>query len=134
MGVRMKMKVGILTIAGKGGAIIRYARVKLGHAVTFLKWIASIISLKISIWNKIALLVSNLLNFPKLVVNVLRKEYLQNCLTIFLFLSELSLINIYIFHIYHISYYISYNIYILQELITKELHNFRKTLISIVFY
>ena len=34
-----------------------------------------------------------LLNFPKLVVNELKKEYLQKYLPIFLFSSELSLLN-----------------------------------------
>ena len=45
--------------------------VKLGRAVTFMKYLASVVSLifpaKTLIWNKITFPVSNLLNFAKLV-------------------------------------------------------------------
>ena len=48
-------------------------RVKLGRAVTFMKYLASVVSLiflaKTLIWNKITFLASNLLNLAELVVN-----------------------------------------------------------------
>ena len=48
-------------------------RVKLGRAVTFMKYLASVVSLiflpKTLIWNKIMFSVSNLLNLAELVVN-----------------------------------------------------------------
>ena len=47
--------------------------VKLGRAVTFTKYLASVVSLiflaKTLIWNKITFLASNLLNLAELVVN-----------------------------------------------------------------
>ena len=47
--------------------------VKVGRAVTVIKYLASVVSLtflaKISIWNKIMLPASNLLNFAELVEN-----------------------------------------------------------------
>ena len=47
--------------------------VKLGRAVTFMKYLASVVSLiflaKTLIWNKITFPASNLLNFAELVVN-----------------------------------------------------------------
>ena len=47
--------------------------VKLGRAVTFMKYIASVVSLiflvKTSIWNKIMFSALNLLNFAELVEN-----------------------------------------------------------------
>ena len=47
--------------------------VKLGHAVTFIKYLASIVSLifpvKTFIWNKITLPASNSVNLAKLVEN-----------------------------------------------------------------
>ena len=53
-------------------------RVKLGGAVTFMKYLASVVSLiflpKTLIWNKITFLASNLLNFAELVENVLMKS------------------------------------------------------------
>ena len=46
-------------------------RVKLGRAVTFMKYLASVVSLiflaKTLIWNKITFSASNLLNFAELV-------------------------------------------------------------------
>ena len=48
-------------------------RVKLGRAVTFMKYLTSVVSLIFIaitvIWNKITLLASNSLNLAKLVVN-----------------------------------------------------------------
>ena len=48
-------------------------QVKLGHAVTFMKYLASAVSLnllaKTVIWSKITFLASNLLNFEELVEN-----------------------------------------------------------------
>ena len=53
-------------------------RVKLGRAVTFMKYLASVVSLiflpKALIWNKITFLASNLLNFVELVKNDLMKS------------------------------------------------------------
>ena len=47
--------------------------VKLGHAVTFMKYLASVVSLiflaKTLIWNKITFPASNLQNFAELVEN-----------------------------------------------------------------
>ena len=55
-------------------------RVKLGHPVTFMKYLASVVSsiflAKTLIWNKIMLPSSNLLNLAELVVNASMKEYL----------------------------------------------------------
>ena len=52
-------------------------RVKLGRAVTFMKYLASVVSLiffpKTLIWNKITFPVSNLLNFVELLENELKK-------------------------------------------------------------
>ena len=52
--------------------------VKLGRAVTFMKYLASVVSLtflpKTLIWNKITFLASNSLNFAKLVENELMKS------------------------------------------------------------
>ena len=48
-------------------------RVKLGRAVTFMKYLASVVSLifvaKTFVWDKITLLASNSLNLPELLVN-----------------------------------------------------------------
>ena len=53
-------------------------RVKLGRAVTFMKYLASVVSLiflaKTLIWNKITLPASNSLNLAKLVENELMKN------------------------------------------------------------
>ena len=95
-------------------------RVKLGRAVTFMKYLASVVSLiflaKTLIWNKITFPVSNLLNFAELVeIEPLESIYKK---------------------IYKYSYF--YSIYHclmqkFQELVTNELDNFTKILISIVF-
>ena len=53
-------------------------RVKLGRIVTFMKYLASVVSLtflpKALIWNKIAFPASNSLNFAELVENELMKS------------------------------------------------------------
>ena len=53
-------------------------RVKLRRAVTFMKYLASVVSLislpKTLIWNKITFLASNSLNFVELVENELMKS------------------------------------------------------------
>ena len=58
--------------------------IKLGHAFTFMKYLARVISLiflpKTLIWNKIKLPASNLLNFAELVENepmkcIFKKNY-----------------------------------------------------------
>ena len=57
--------------------------VKLGHAVTFMKYLANVVSLiflaKILTWNKITFPASNLLNFEELVENEsLKSIYKKN--------------------------------------------------------
>ena len=78
---------------------------KLGRAVTFMKYLASVVSLiflpKTLIWNKITSSASNLLNFAELVELVASEEYLQKNLTIFLFLFDLSLLNVKISRAYN---------------------------------
>ena len=74
-------------------------RLKLGRAVTFMKYLASVVSLiflvKTLIWNKINFPTSNLLNLSDLVKNELMKSLfpLKN-LPKFLFLFDLSLLNL----------------------------------------
>ena len=94
--------------------------VKLGCAVTFMKYLTSLVSLiflaKTLIWNKITFPTSNLLNSAELVENETLKSIYQK--------------------IYQYSYI--YSIYYclmerFQELLTNELDNFTKILISIVF-
>ena len=57
-------------------------RVKLGHAVTFMKQLASVVSLiylpKSLVRNKITFPESNKLNFAELVENVLMKSISKN--------------------------------------------------------
>ena len=50
--------------------------VKLGLAVTFMKYLASVVSPKT--WNKITFLASNLLNFAELVENELKMSISKN--------------------------------------------------------
>ena len=81
-------------------------RVKLGRAVTFMKYLASVVSLillaKTSIWNKITFPASNSLNLAELVVNEPMKSInKKNKKTTFLFLSDLSLLNIQISRAYN---------------------------------
>ena len=94
-------------------------RVKLGRAVTFVKYLAKAVSLiylaKTLFWNKIKLPASNSLNLAKLVVNNPIKSIYKK--------------------IYHDSFFYSvYHCLMLrfQELITKELNNFAKILTSIL--
>ena len=74
-------------------------RVKLGCAVTFMKDVASAVSLKFLpkalIWNKITFPTSNLLNLAELVKNELMKSISKKKkkMPIFLFLSDLLLLN-----------------------------------------
>ena len=95
--------------------------VKLGHAVTFMKYVASIVSLvflpKTLIGIKITFRLSNLLNLAELVVNELTKSACKKS-------------NQYSFFcpFYHCL------LERLQELTTKERDNFSKILISIGFY
>ena len=93
---------------------------KLGRSVNFMKYLASVVSLiflaKTLIWNKITFPASNLLNFAELVENESLKSIYKK--------------------IYQYSYfYLIYHCLMqrFQELITNELDNFTKTLISIVF-
>ena len=73
-------------------------RVKLGRAVTFVKYLASIGSLiflaKTLIWNKITFAASNLLNVAELVVNEPMRSIYKKKLPILIFLPNLSLLNI----------------------------------------
>ena len=70
--------------------------VKLGRAVIFKKYLASVVTLiflvKTLIWNKIMFSASDSLNLAELVVNEPRKSIEKN-LPILLFLSDLSLLN-----------------------------------------
>ena len=78
---------------------------KLGRAVTFMKYLASVVSLiflaKTLIWNKTTFPASNLLNFAKLVENEPLKSIYKKNLQIFLFLFDLSLLNIKISRAYN---------------------------------
>ena len=78
---------------------------KLGRAVTFLKHLASVVSLifltKTLIWNKIMFPVTNLLNLAELVVNEPTKSIYKKKLPIFLFLFDLSLLNVKISRAYN---------------------------------
>ena len=95
-------------------------RVKLGCADTFMKYLASIVSLiflqKTLIWNKIKSLALNSLNFAELVENELIKSISKKNWQIFLYLSNLSLLNVKILRAFK-----------------KELDNFTQVLINIVF-
>ena len=95
-------------------------RLNLGRAVTFMKYLASVASLiflaKTLIWNKSTLPASNLLNFAKLIENEPLKSIYKKIYQYICFCS-----------IYH------YLMQTFQELITYELDNFTKILISIVF-
>ena len=93
--------------------------IKLGLAVTSVKYLASVVSLiflpKTLIWNKITF---RLLNFlEELVANDLTKSISKRIYQYSFFYP--------IFHCL---------LYRLQELITKEQDNFSKILISIAFY
>ena len=70
--------------------------VKLGSAVTIMKYLAGVVSLiflpKTLIWNKITLWLSNLLNLEELVVNKLTKSISKKIYQYSFFLSDLSLL------------------------------------------
>ena len=72
--------------------------VKLGHAVTFMKYLASVVSLiflaKTLIWNKVTFSTSNFLNLAELVTKEPMKSIYKKNLPIFLFLFDFSLLNI----------------------------------------
>ena len=78
--------------------------VKLGRAVTFMEYLASVISLiilaKTLIWNKITFPVSNLMNFAGLVENEPLKSIYKK-FPVFLFLFDLSLLNVKISRAYN---------------------------------
>ena len=80
-------------------------RVKLGCAVTFMKYLASVVSiiflLKTLIWNKIAFSASNSLNFEELVRNELVKSISKKSLSMSLFLANISLLIIKILRAYN---------------------------------
>ena len=94
--------------------------VKLRHAVIFMKYLANVVSLmllaKTVIWNKITFPASNLLNLAELVENEPMKSIYKKIYKYFYFYS--------IYHCLMLNF---------QELITNELDNFTKILISIVF-
>ena len=96
-------------------------RVKLGCAVTFIKYLASVVSLiflvKTLIWNKIMFSASNSLNLAELVLNEPVKSINKNVYQYYYFYS--------IYHCLMPRF---------QELITKGQDNFTKVPISIVFY
>ena len=75
--------------------------IKLGRAVTFAKYLASVVSLifltKTLIWNKITFPASNSLNFAELMENELMKRFSEMIFffflcSVFLSLSNLSLL------------------------------------------
>ena len=77
-------------------------RVKLGRAVTFMKYLAGALSLiylaKTLIWNRVTFPTSNSLNFADLVILI---EYLRKKLQIFVFLFNLLLHNVKISRAYN---------------------------------
>ena len=80
-------------------------RVKLGRAVTLMKYRANIVSLiflpKTLNWNKITFLESNWRNLAELVVNELMKSIPETKFPIFLSLPDVSLLNIKISRAYN---------------------------------
>ena len=86
-------------------SLLTLHHVKLGHPVTFKKYLASVVSLiflpKTLIWNKITFPASNLLNFAGLVENELMKSISKNFLPICLFISNLPLLIVKIFRAYN---------------------------------
>ena len=73
-------------------------RVKLGRAVTFMKYLASVVSLiflpKTLIWNKTTFPASNSLNLAELVVSELTRSISKKTFPTFLFISDLSLLGV----------------------------------------
>ena len=92
--------------------------VKLGRAVNFIKYSASVVSLtflpETLIWNKTMFPASNLLNLAGLMLN-----------------APGNFKNLYQYSFFYSIYH--YLMQKFQELITKELENFTKTLIRVVF-
>ena len=80
-------------------------RVKLGRAVTFVKYLPSVVSLlfltKTLIWNKITFPASNPLNFTELVENELMKSISKKVSPILPFLYSLSLLIVKILRAYN---------------------------------
>ena len=81
-------------------------RVKIGRAVSFVKCLASVLYLiflpKILIWNKITFLAFlKSLKLAELVKNELTKSIAKKNLPAFLFLSDLSLLNVKILRAYN---------------------------------
>ena len=95
-------------------------RVTLGRAVTFMKYLASVVSLiflaKTLIWNKIIFPASNSLNLAEMMVNEPVKSIYKKIYQ-----------NQFLYPTYHCL------MYRFQELITKGLDNFTKIVIMIVF-
>ena len=76
--------------------------VKLGRKVKYLPSVVSLIFLaKTLVWNKIRSPASNSLNLAELVVNEPRKSTYKKNLPIFLFLFDLSLLNVKISRAYN---------------------------------
>ena len=92
-------------------------RVKLGRAITFMKYLASVVSLiflvKTLIWNKITFPTLNLLSFAELVENEILKSIYET-------ICQYS----YFYSIYHCL------MERFEELLTNKLDNFTKILIS----
>ena len=80
-------------------------RVKLGRAVTFMTYLARVVSLifleKTLIWNKITFPPSNSRNLAELVINISMKSIYKKNLPIFFFLFYLSLVNVKISRAYN---------------------------------
>ena len=78
---------------------------KLGRAVTFMKYLAGVVSLiflpKTLTWNKMTFPTSNLQNFAELVKNGLTKSISKKDLSILLFLSNISLLIVKILRAYN---------------------------------
>ena len=79
--------------------------IKLWRAVTFMEYLASVVSLiflsKTLNWNKITFQASNLLNLAELVVNEPMKRIYKKKLAIFFFLFDLSLLHVKISRAYN---------------------------------
>ena len=94
--------------------------IKLGRTVTFMKYLASVVSLiflpNTLVWNKITFWISNTLNLAELVVNEITK----------------SISKFYQYSFLHPIFHCLVKRF--QELITKELNSFSKILISIAFH
>ena len=100
--------------------LVTLNRAKLGCTVTFMKYLASVVSLiflpNTLVWNKITFWISNTLNLAELVVNEITK----------------SISKFYQYSFLHPIFHCLLKRF--QELITKELNSFSKILISIAFH